>query len=62
MNAVSTKVLLRFFPSSLPIFSIYFHLVMPKHVLSPCYARYEHTRGIKGYVTYYLACYGPGMF
>jgi hypothetical protein len=30
---------------------------MPRHVLSPCYARYEHTRGIKGYVTYYLACY-----
>jgi hypothetical protein len=27
---------------------------MPRHVLSP---RYEHTRGIKGYVTYYLACY-----
>ncbi len=31
-----------------------FHLVMPRHVLSPCYARYEHTRCIKGYVTYYL--------
>ncbi len=46
MDAVSTKVLLRFF-----------HLVMPRHVLTPCYARYEHTRGIKGYVTYYLACY-----
>ncbi len=27
------------------------------HVLSACYAHYEHTRGIKGYVTYYLACY-----
>jgi len=41
MNAVNTKVLLRFF----------------RFILSPCYARYEHTRGIKGYVTYYLACY-----
>jgi len=45
------------FSSSLPICPIYFHLVMPRHVFSPCYARYEHTRGIKGYVTYYLTCY-----
>jgi hypothetical protein len=30
---------------------------MPRHVLSPCYARYVHTRGIKDYVTYYLACH-----
>jgi hypothetical protein len=30
---------------------------MPRHVLIPCYARYEHTSGIKGYVTYYLVCY-----
>jgi hypothetical protein len=45
------------FSSSLPICLLYSHLVMPRHVLSPCYARYEHTRGIKGYVTYYLACY-----
>jgi len=45
------------FSSSLPICPVYFHLVMPRHVLSPCYASYEHTRGIKGYVTYYLACY-----
>jgi hypothetical protein len=36
---------------------VYFHHIMPRHVLSPCYAHYEHTRGIKGYVTYYLACY-----
>lgn len=43
------------FSSSLPI--VYLHLVMPRDVLSPCYARYEHTRGIKWYVTYYLACY-----
>jgi hypothetical protein len=57
MNVTSRKVLLRFFSSSLPICLIYFHLVMPRHVLSPCYARYEHIRGIKGYVTYYLACY-----
>jgi hypothetical protein len=45
------------FSSSLPICPIYFHLIMPKHVLNPCYARYEHTRGIMGHVTYYLACY-----
>ncbi len=43
--------------SSLPICPVYFHLVVPRHVLSPCYPRYEHTRGIKAYVTYYLACY-----
>ncbi len=36
------------FSSSLPICPVYFHLVMPRHVLSPCYSRYEHTRGIKG--------------
>jgi hypothetical protein len=39
------------FSSSLPICPVYFHLVMPRHVLSPCYARYGHTRGMKGYVT-----------
>ncbi len=43
------------FSSSLPIFPVYFHLVRPRHVLNPCYARYERTRGIKGYITYYLA-------
>jgi hypothetical protein len=57
MNAVSTKVLVRFFSSSLPMCAVYFDLVMPKHLLSPCYAFYEHTRSIKRYVTYYLACY-----
>jgi hypothetical protein len=30
---------------------------MPRHVMSPCYACYEHTKGIKGYVTNYLTCY-----
>ncbi len=45
------------FSSSLPICPVHFELVMHRHVLSPCYAGYEHTRGIKGYVTYYLACY-----
>jgi hypothetical protein len=45
------------FFSSLPSCLVYFHLVVPRHVFSPCYACYEHTRGIKGYVTYYLACY-----
>jgi hypothetical protein len=50
MNVISTKVLLWFFSFNLPICSIYFHLVMPRHVLNPCYARYEHIRGIKGYV------------
>ncbi len=36
--------------------SCFFHLVMPRHVLSPCYACYEHARGIEGYVAYDLAC------
>ncbi len=45
------------FSSSLPMRPIYFYLVMPRHVLSPCYAQYVHTRGIKGYLTYYLACH-----
>ncbi len=45
------------FSFSLPICPVYFHLDMPRHVLSPCYERYEHTKGIKGYVTYYKACY-----
>jgi hypothetical protein len=57
MNVPNTKVLLEFFSFNFPICPIYFHLVMPRHVLNPCYARYEHIRGIKGYVTYYLACY-----
>jgi hypothetical protein len=43
--------------SSLPICPVYFHLVVPRHVLRPCSARYEHIRGLKGYVTCYLACY-----
>jgi hypothetical protein len=45
------------FSSSLPICPVYFHLLMPRHVLSSCSAHYEHTTGIKGYVTYDLACY-----
>jgi sugar (pentulose or hexulose) kinase len=56
-HVASTKILLQFFSFSLPICRIYFHLVMPRHISSPCYARYEHIRGIKGYVTYYLTCY-----
>ncbi len=56
MNAVRTNVLLRCFPSSLPICPVYFHLVMPRHVLSPCYARYEHIRRTKGHLTHELAC------
>ncbi len=39
MNAVSTKELLRYFSSSLAIFPLYFQIVMPRHVLSACYAR-----------------------
>jgi hypothetical protein len=42
MNAVS-KSTAAMFSSSLPICPVYFHLVMPRHVLSPCYAPYEHT-------------------
>jgi len=45
------------FSSSLPICPVYFYLVVSRHVLSPCYARCKPTRGIKGYATYYLACY-----
>jgi hypothetical protein len=45
------------FSSSLPICPVYFHLVMPTHVLSSCYTRYEHIRDVKWYVTYYLACH-----
>jgi hypothetical protein len=36
---------------------LFFHLVMPGHVYGPCYARFEHTRGIEGYVTHNLSCY-----
>jgi hypothetical protein len=57
MNAVSTKVLLRFFPPVCLFAPVYFHLVMPRHVWSPYYVGYEHTRVIMGYVTYYLASY-----
>jgi hypothetical protein len=53
-EAVNTKILLRFFSSNLPICLVYFHLVMPRHILNPCYAHYEHTRGIKAYVIYIL--------
>jgi hypothetical protein len=35
------KSIAAIFSFSLPIFLIYFQLVMPRHVLSPCYARYE---------------------
>jgi hypothetical protein len=35
----------------------FFPLVMPRYVLGPCYARFEHARGVEGYVTYYVACY-----
>ncbi len=50
MNACSQykKVLLRFFPPVCPFAPIYFDLVMPRHVLSPCYAQYVHTRVYKG--------------
>ncbi len=54
MNAVNTKECCIFFLQSAPIF---FHLVMLRHVLGPCYARFEHARGIEWYVTYYLACH-----
>ncbi len=40
------KTLLRLFSSSLPIFPVYFQIVMPRHVLSACYARYVHTKGV----------------
>jgi hypothetical protein len=48
------KVLLRFFSSSLPSLAVYFHIVMPRDVLSACYARYQHT---KAYAAYTSASY-----
>jgi hypothetical protein len=52
MNVVNTKsiaMILFFFQSThMPRF---FHLVMPRR------APFEHIKAIKGYVTYYLACY-----
>jgi hypothetical protein len=35
-------------------FPVYFYLVMPRHVLSPCYARYVNTRDIKGLCNIFL--------
>jgi hypothetical protein len=52
-----SKTTAAMFSSSLPSCPVYFHLVVPRHVLSSCYANHEHNRGIKEYVTYYLACY-----
>jgi len=45
------------FSSILPICWVFFHFVMLRYVLGPCYARFEHARGVEGYITYYLACY-----
>jgi hypothetical protein len=45
------------FSSSLPSCPVYFNVLKPRHVLSSCYIRDEHTRGIMGYVTHYLAWY-----
>ncbi len=45
------------FSSSLPICRVFFHFVMPRYVLGPCYPRFEHARGVEGYITCYLACY-----
>jgi len=36
---------------------LFLHLVMPRHVYDPCYARFEDVRGIEGYVIYHLTCY-----
>ncbi len=49
MNAISTKVVLRLFPPVCPfICPVYFHLVTPRRIFSPCYARYVHIREYKG--------------
>jgi hypothetical protein len=48
MNAVCKKVLLQCFPPVCPFCPVYFHLVMPQHLLSRCYALCEHTKGYKG--------------
>jgi len=46
VNAVSTKVLLRRFSSSLPIFPVYFQIVVQRDVLSGCFAHFEHTKWV----------------
>jgi hypothetical protein len=51
MNAVSTKVVLRFFPPICPL-APFFSPCHARHVSGPRYARFEHVRGIKVYVTY----------
>jgi hypothetical protein len=51
MNAVSTKVVLRFFPPICPL-APFFSPCHARHVLGPCYACFEHVGGIEVYVTY----------
>jgi hypothetical protein len=50
MNAVSAKVVLWFFPPICP-FALFFSPRHARHVFGPCYARFEHVRGIEVYVT-----------
>ncbi len=60
MNAVSTKVLLRFFfcLQSAPFARFIFTFVRSRHVFECMLCTlWTHTRGIKGNVTFYLACY-----
>jgi hypothetical protein len=42
------KVLLRFFPPVCPLPPSFFYLVLPNHVLGPCYACFRHVMGIRG--------------
>jgi hypothetical protein len=51
MNAVSTKVVLQFFLPICPL-ALFFSPCHARQVLGPCYARFEHVRGIEVYVTY----------
>ncbi len=48
VNAISTKIIIAIFFLNLPFALICFYLMIPKHILGPCYACFEHVMGIKG--------------
>jgi hypothetical protein len=48
VNAISTKIIIAIFSLNLPFAPICFNLMIPKHVLGPCYACLEHVMSIMG--------------
>jgi hypothetical protein len=58
VNAISIKIHIAIFSFNLPFGLICFYLMIPKHVLCPCYACFEHVMGIKGmeHVTQHVMC------